>query len=220
MPKSTFQKISEEKRERVLKEAARLFAERGYAQTDMAELAGRAQVSKGSLYDYFDGKEDLYLSVCSDGLERSRQAIYGGIQPDWDIFRQVRHMFRSGVNFALTYPEYVAMYLNVSSAGMEKFADELSLEVENYTSEYLKNLIRAGIDEGLVRSGVDVNLTAFLVNSFYIMFLASLVSRHYQIRIKEYLEIEGDLTAEAIEPHMERTIELIEQALRPIEGTA
>ena len=95
MPKPTFDKISPEKRERFLVEAARLFAERGFSQTDMAELASRANVAKGSVYDYFDSKEDLYLYVCRDGLERSRRAVYGGIDPSWDLYRQITAHFQT-----------------------------------------------------------------------------------------------------------------------------
>jgi TetR/AcrR family transcriptional regulator len=181
----------------------------------MAELASRANVAKGSVYDYFDSKEDLYLYVCRDGLERSRRAVYGGIDPSWDLYRKLRHVFREGVKFADSYPEYVAMYVNISSAGMETFAEELSLEVEKFTADYLKGLIRTGVKQGLVRKNVDVKLSAFIINSLYIMFLSSLVSRHYRIRIKEYLEIKSEPDEKTIAKHIEMTISLIEGFLRP-----
>ncbi len=218
MPKPTFEKISPEKRERFLREAARLFAERGFAQTDMAELASRANVAKGSVYDYFDSKEDLYLHVCRDGLERSRAAVYSGIDPSWDVYRQLRHIFGQGVKFADSHPEYVAMYINIASAGLEMFAAELSLEVEKFTADYLKGLISTGVKQGLVRKDVDVKLSAFIINSLYIMFLSSLVSRHYRIRIKEYLEIKGEPDGKKIAKHIEKTILLIEGFLRPKDG--
>jgi TetR/AcrR family transcriptional regulator len=215
MPKPTFDKIAPEKRERFISEAARLFAERGFSQTDMAELASRAGVAKGSVYDYFDSKEDLYLHVCRDGLERSRRAVYSGIDPSWDIYRQLRRIFGQGVRFADSHPEYVAMYLNISSAGMETFAEDLALEVEKFTADYLKGLIRAGVKQGLVRKNVDVKLSAFIINSLYIMFLSSLVSRYYRIRIKEYLEIKGEPDEKTIAKRIEKTISLIEGFLRP-----
>jgi len=215
MPKPTFSNIAPEKRERVLKEAARLFATRGFAETDMAELAARATVSKGSLYDYFESKEDLYLSVCRDALARSRRAVYGGIKPHWDIYRQIDHIFRKGAAFARANPEYVRMYLNVSASGMEQYADKLTQEVEGYTADHLKALLREGIAEGIVRSDVDVNLAAFLINSIYIVFLASLVSRHYQIRMKEYLEITGRIDARSATEQLDKVILTIERFLKP-----
>ena len=215
MPKATFSKISEEKRDRVLKEAARLFAERGFSQSDMAEIATRAKVSKGSLYDYFESKEDLYISVCRDALMRSREAVYGGIRPDWDIYRQVDHIFRQGAKFSLEHPEYIQMYLHITSPGMEVFANELTREVEGYTAGHLKSLIRKGIESRIVRSDIDINMTAFLINTLYVIFLASFVSRHFEIRMKEYLEIRGPVDMRAAKSHLHKLLSMIEGFLRP-----
>jgi len=214
-PKDTFNKIDEAKRERLLREAASLFAERGLAHTDMAELAARAGVAKGSLYNYFASKEDFYEYVCRDGLERSRQAVYGELDPEWDIYRQVEHIFRAGLKFGLECPQYIALYLNVASAGMSDFADRMSREVESFTAQHLKKLLSKGINDGAVRPDLDVNLAAFLINSLYIMFLASVASRHFQIRMKVYLEIKGKLTARNMEHHLSNTIEQIHTVLRP-----
>jgi TetR/AcrR family transcriptional regulator len=215
MPKKTFSKIAADKRERLLREAARLFAERGFNQTDMAELAHRAGVAKGSIYNYFDSKEDLYIYVCRDGIERSREVIYGGIDPCWDIYRQVAHIFGQGVQFVQAFPEYLILYDNVASAGMERFSDHLSLEVEKYTADYLKVLIRRDMQRGLVRDDVDVNLAAFLINSLYIVFMTSLVSNHFKVRMREYLEIKGKLNGRAIAEHLRRTTAMIDRLLRP-----
>jgi AcrR family transcriptional regulator len=215
MPKPTFDQILPEKRERTLQAAASLFAEQGFHRTDVAQIAALAGVAKGSLYNYFDSKEDLYLHVCKDGVERSRQAVYEEMGENWDIFQQVEHIFRKGTSFALEHPEYIRMYLNVSSAGMEGFADQLSLEVEKYTADHLKKAINKGIEKGIVRSDLNVPLAAFLINSLYIMFLVSLISRHFQVRMKEYLQIEEDLNIENIEHHLTSIIKLIHRFLRP-----
>jgi TetR/AcrR family transcriptional regulator len=216
MPKQTFSKIAADKRERLLREAARLFAERGFNQTDVAELARRAGVAKGSIYNYFDSKEDLYIYVCRDGIERSREMIYGGIDPSWDIYRQITHIFSQGVKFVQAFPEYLILYDNVASAGMERFSDHLSLEVEKFTADYLKALIRRDMRRGLVRDDLDVNLTAFLINSLYIVFMTSLVSNHFKVRIREYLEIKGKLNGRAIAEHLRRTTAMIDRLLRPV----
>jgi len=219
MPKDTLFKISADKRERILREAALLFAERGFNQTDMAELAVRAGVSKGSLYTYFESKEDLYLYVCRDGMERSRQAVYGDMDPEWDIYRQVEHIFRRGARFVRSFPEYLILYVlyaNISSAGMERFSGLMSLEVEKYTAEYLKRLIRRDMQRGLVRKEVDINWAAFFINSLYIVFMTSLVSGHFMIRMREYLEISGEIDDEVIESQMRSVAAMFDRLLRPV----
>jgi TetR/AcrR family transcriptional regulator len=215
MPKQTFFKIAGDKREHLLRQAALIFAERGLNQTDMAELANRAGIAKGSLYNYFESKEDLYLYVCRDGLERSRQAIYGTMDRSWDIYRQVDHIFRQGARFVLDHPEYLILYTNIASAGMERFTEPLSREVEHYTADHLKQILRRDLAAGRVRAGLDVNLTAFAINSLYIVVMTSLVSSHFKIRLGEYLEIEGDPDPSAIEALIVRTTAMIHRLLRP-----
>lgn len=220
VPKNTFRQITDEKRERVLLQAACLFADRGYEQTDMAELARRAGVSKGSLYTYFESKEDLFIYVCRDGLERSRQAVYGGIKPDWDIYRQVEHIFQKGAAFVLAHPEYLILYLGVSSPGMERFARKISVEVEKYTADHLKRLLRRAKAESLVRPDLEVNSAAFFINSIYIIYLASLVSPHYQLRAKEYLGIRGEITPQSMARQRKKIIADIHSFLGRSNGRA
>jgi TetR/AcrR family transcriptional regulator len=217
MPKETFHQIPSEKREKILRTAAMLFADQGFARTDVAQIAQRAGVAKGSIYNYFESKEDLYLTVCRDGLERSREAVYGDIRPGWDLYRQIDHIFRRGMAFVLAHPEYARLYLNTASAGMDRFADKLSLEVEKYTADHLKKLIEDGMRRGIVRKDVDIALAAFLINSLYIMLVISLVSRHFQIRIKEYLDIREDLNNKSIEKPLGQVVHLICDFLKPSE---
>ncbi|MBU2517645.1 MAG: hypothetical protein KKB57_08685, partial [Proteobacteria bacterium] len=61
---------------------------------------------------------------------------------------------------------------------------------------------------------------AFWINSLYIVFLASLVSRHFQIRMREYLEIKGRMTKKVIDEEIRRTVELIGRFLSPPETPA
>ena len=215
MPKDTLQNIPREKRERVLREAALFFAERGYTRTDMAALARRCGISKGSIYTYFDNKQELYLYVCRDGLERSRQAVWSKVDPDWDIYSLVDHVFRAGVAFAREYPEYVTLYLSYGAPGMEVFADALSREVEQPTAETLERTIRAGIEWGSVRVDIDVEHAAWLINNTYVMLLAALVSHHFRTRMAVYMGHEGALTDTFVDRHLQRCIDNLHDMLRP-----
>jgi len=218
MPKATFRQLRDEKRERILRTATRLFAERGFNRTDMEEIAGRSGVAKGSLYNYFQSKDDLFLHVCRDAIERSRNTTWGEVQEDWDIFKVVDHIFRSHVRFEFNFPEYHRLHLNFSSPRMERFGDKLALESEQHTSRRLKHLLQEGIRQGIVRGDLDVSMTAFMINSLYILFMASLVSRYYQIRMNEYLDIEEELTPASMEKYLNRMILFIRGLLDPGRG--
>jgi TetR/AcrR family transcriptional regulator len=213
MPKTTFQYLPAEKQERILRAATQLFAERGFNRSDMDEIAKRARVAKGSLYNYFKSKDDLFLHVCRDAIERSRKATWGEVSEHWDIYKVVDHIFRYHVLFEFSFPEYHRLHLNFSSSRMEHFADKLALESEQHTSRRLKHLLKEGVRQGIVRSDLDISMTAFMINSLYILFMASLVSRYYQIRMKEYLDIDEDFTSESVEKYLNRVLHFIHNFL-------
>ena len=198
MPKNTFSIISDEKRGRIYDAAVHEFAREGYEKTSIKNIAARAEISKGSLYDYFENKEDIYLAVCAHGINRSRQNIDDIIDNSLNFFDQIRNIFHRGLAFVMENPEYTQLYVNLSSCGMERFAENLTTRVEKTTADFYKSALKRGIDGGYIRKDVDVNMAAFVINSLYIIMLISMVSRHYQIRMQEYLEIdEADINQEA-----------------------
>src|SRR6476469_6412324 len=54
----------------ILQTAAEAFAERGYADTTLAELIGRSGLTKGAFYFHFASKEQLALAVLEEKQSR------------------------------------------------------------------------------------------------------------------------------------------------------
>ena len=54
-------------RARIVAEAGRLFAERGYSGTTTAEIARRAGIAEGTIYRHFRSKDDLFVA-CVEAL--------------------------------------------------------------------------------------------------------------------------------------------------------
>jgi AcrR family transcriptional regulator len=75
MPRSRFRKLPREKQEAILEAAAEEFASRGYEGASYNQIIERSGVSKGSMYYYFEGKEDLYTAI----LMRMAEGFYGYI---------------------------------------------------------------------------------------------------------------------------------------------
>ncbi len=63
---------------RIIDAAAQLFSERLYHEVRMDDVAAQADVSKGTLYTYFKDKDDLYLALIRDGLDRLLARIEAG----------------------------------------------------------------------------------------------------------------------------------------------
>lgn len=54
----------------IIKAAAQIFSEKGYERTTLDEVAHLAEFSKGSLYNYFENKEDLFLTTLEIGIQK------------------------------------------------------------------------------------------------------------------------------------------------------
>ena len=108
------------RQERVISQAAKVFAKRGYDQTTMQELAASMDLATGALYHYFSGKEELLTAICDQLmeplLEQATEVLRAGQDPEaqlralvrlWVchvvehrdhmlVFQQERHLLESG----------------------------------------------------------------------------------------------------------------------------
>jgi AcrR family transcriptional regulator len=111
-----------ERRRQILDESARLFAERGYHPTSVADIVESLGVGKGVFYWYFESKDDLFLEILaasSHDLRRLQQAAIGdepdplrrielGIRASLRWFRDNRHLFNLS-QFAATEERFAAV---------------------------------------------------------------------------------------------------------------
>jgi AcrR family transcriptional regulator len=64
--KEQYEQIRDKKRTLIKETALELFAENGYDATSISEIAKKAEISKGLMYNYFSSKEELLQIICND----------------------------------------------------------------------------------------------------------------------------------------------------------
>jgi TetR/AcrR family transcriptional regulator len=64
MPKDTFFNLDEAKRNRIFEAAVDEFSQRRFSEASINQVVKNAGISRGSFYQYFQNKEDLYLYTC------------------------------------------------------------------------------------------------------------------------------------------------------------
>jgi AcrR family transcriptional regulator len=73
--------LSRKERERIFRKkeimdaAVKFFAEKGFGSTTLEEIAGTAEFGKGTLYNYFQGKEEIYQAIIDDVVENNEEII-------------------------------------------------------------------------------------------------------------------------------------------------
>jgi AcrR family transcriptional regulator len=71
--KSKKEVVSQFRQAEIITAARKVFAEKGYVAATVDEIAQRANLAKGTIYVYFDSKEQIYNAVMSDDLETLRR---------------------------------------------------------------------------------------------------------------------------------------------------
>ena len=63
------------RRNEILKVAAKLFAEKGFNNTTLEEIAGGAEFGIGTIYNYFQNKEEIFRSIIEGVFESTLQIV-------------------------------------------------------------------------------------------------------------------------------------------------
>ena len=99
------------RREQILDAAARVFAERGFSDTDLEEVARQINLSKGSIYRYFRGKAALFLATVDDGMRRMSEAIEQSRVPDADPLNVIALAIRAYLEFFDREPHFAELLI-------------------------------------------------------------------------------------------------------------
>lgn len=142
--------MSENKRDRIRQAAIRVFSEKGYHEARADEIAQAAGVAVGTIYNYFNNKEDILLHIFSKEFEQRKRFYEELRQSGLPVVEQVRRILAD--HFAGLGPRRELMQVLLR----ERFkpGGELKAELAQLYQEivgYVEELIREGIAEGWLR---------------------------------------------------------------------
>ena len=78
--KQQFKEIRKTSREKILSVALELFAKKGYHAASISQIAKKAKISKGLMYNYFASKEKLLDAIIQEGFNSLAELKYEGKQ--------------------------------------------------------------------------------------------------------------------------------------------
>jgi AcrR family transcriptional regulator len=133
-------------RDAILRAAARLFRERGFADTGMRDIAAAADLSAANLYHYFDGKNDL-LFYCQDrALDRMLAAIAAARRASRSAAERLRVVFTAHLQTLLDEIEGATAHLQVDS--LPPAMRNAIVKKRDRYEHALRRIIADGIDSG------------------------------------------------------------------------
>lgn len=163
-----------DKRPRILAAAQEVFAEHGFDAAHMEEVARRAHVGKGTLYNYYASKEDLLVSAVIASMEEWRERIALAVNPSEDQpIRSVEEGLRMLIVDVI--PELLRSHslrnqvwgVIARDCEARRRLFEANRDFYRERERELVTLIEAGVRAGQFRSDVDPAEMSLLLHAVF-----------------------------------------------------
>lgn len=182
-----FERIPEEKRERLLSVAIEEFAEHGLSNANINHIAKRSGISIGSLYQYFASKEDLYLTVVQYGLATLEETLNPILESDQKALDKIECIIDAIVEKTQQKKALTRLYNRFTSEGNSELARTLATRLETITAQAYAALLLQAKEEGSMDKNADEQAFAFYMDNIFLILQFSLSSEYYRDRLELYM---------------------------------
>jgi AcrR family transcriptional regulator len=155
----------ERARETILHAAADTFAESGFAKTSMKEVAARAGISVGMLYNYFKGKDEIYRELIEHYFTHLHEKADAECNPDDPPIEQILCRIGSAIEFYWENRSLAMMYLHENPLRLEYIVKGW----EERTRSVIADLLSSAMERGDIVKEDSMTIAAMIVGGIHRM---------------------------------------------------
>lgn len=182
-----FNRISEEKRARILEAAMNEFSTYGYENANTNKIAKQADISVGSLFKYFESKEDLFLATVNHGAAVLKDILDNIMLDEEDILIKIEKIIRTIQKHSREHINMIRLYNEMSTQSNSRMMFETAKDLESLSARIYSSLIEKAQREKNLRQDCDPKMFAFLLDNIFMMLQFSYGCDYYRERFKIYL---------------------------------
>lgn len=157
--------------ERILDSAIKIIGQKGFHGAKVKDIANDAGVADGTIYNYFNNKEDILVTIFKVKLEEyvdmAKKEISGVDNPEEQLRILVKYHFK-----VMTETPYLA---NVLQIELRQPIKDLRVKVRRHLKNYFR-LIEQVIEEGIQRGVFNKDLNVYIAREVYFGALDEIVS--------------------------------------------
>jgi len=168
--------------------ALKVFSDQGFAAAKMADIANAAGVGKGTIYEYYQSKEDLFFAVFRWYVDEVvASGMLDAARLEGDEADRLRAFLDSAVNSGVETLEYFAISLEFwaaagSPATRDRFRKAMQALYQSFRAA-LETLLEDGKRSGVFRKHVDsASVAAGLTGALDGLLLQGWMDGHFDIR--------------------------------------
>ena len=155
------EKLVERRKEEILCQASRVFADLGYQNADVQFIADPLGISKGTVYRYFPTKERLFLAAVKRGVLRLDEHIKAAMARQEDPLAKMAAATSAYLEFFEKYPRLVELFIQ-ERAEFPNRKKAVYFEIGDEQQGHCREMVRGLIESGRLRKiPVDRVMTVF-----------------------------------------------------------
>jgi len=157
-----------QRRRLILDAALSLFSAKGYAGTSMQEIALASEFSIGTLYNFFETKESLYLTIVEEKFIQSREKIEAEVAGAEDCMEKIGRAVYATLAFMEENRDFFNIFLGIGSVPEPAVHGGIYEKLIKYYQEHVRffqELMEEGLDKGLFRDFSSLELALSLIGN-------------------------------------------------------
>lgn len=165
--------MNETKRDNILKAALTLFAEQGYEKTTVQQIAKKAGVGKGTTYEYFNSKEQLFYEVIQTGLNSIFERLIEAVETKGTAYERIKNMFYK--NLSIFQDELLLKEIMLNNVG--KIPPELqqwAIKSHHQMVLIVEKVVAEGIEAGEMKKVNPRVFASTLIHTMNIIYFYQL----------------------------------------------
>jgi len=141
------------KAERIILAAKTIFAEKGFYKTTMAEIAKHAGVSEGTIYEYYENKNNLLFNIPKEHV-KTQGDLFKNILESKDPLTKLKIFICHYFYFFLSSRRFITIYLRDIKLNKKYLSSGLYYEFLEHIS-YLNNILDEGKEKGCFHPNIN-----------------------------------------------------------------
>jgi len=156
----------EKKKERIIEAAAELFSNKNYHEVMMDDVAKLISVAKGTVYNYFTSKEELYFTIMHTRMEGLLSLLKQKIESEKSSIDSLRAFIVHLYMFMMKHRKFFLIYQRESLNKQNSFCEDL-LSLEKQMKLMIMQIISKGEKEGVFRKVEEEFVISLILGSVY-----------------------------------------------------
>jgi AcrR family transcriptional regulator len=182
--KETFAKIPGEKRKAILDAAVIEFSSNGFNAANINVIAKRAGISIGSMYQYFDSKENLFLTAIDEGYKIIEHSLSEIDLINGTFFDKLDEIIKHIQKYSREFSLLNQLYLEATTQGIAGMSKKISLKMETVSSGFYKKALASAINDGIADPDISIETASFCIDNILLLLQFSYSTEYYKERMK------------------------------------